>query len=493
MKNLCLLLLFVGLLSACTNKRDQLPPNIIFIMADDLGYGDLGCYGQKKIKTPNIDRLAKEGIQFMQHYSGSTVCAPSRCALLTGMHTGHALIRDNYELGGFRDDDEGGQLPLAADTETIATLLKKAGYATGAIGKWGLGVHDTPGHPNQQGFDHFYGYLCQKQAHNYYPTHLWENTVWDTLDNPYMYPHQRFPEGEDINKPDRYQPYRGKTYAVDRMSQEASDFIKTHQEAPFFLYYPLPLPHLSLQAPEAEVAAYTFEEKPYTGDRGYLPNPYPRATYAAMVSRVDTEVGKVMKLLDKLGLDDNTLIVFTSDNGATRPGSGGADIKFFESNGPLRGHKTDLYEGGIRVPLIAHWPQKIAAGSKSDHISANWDLFPTFCEVANLDIPAGLDGHSFLPSLLQQGEQMQHEHLYWEYHSRGAAQAVRLGKWKGMRRQLQRDAEAPIELYDLATDPSEGANVANQHSDVVEQIRKIMDQEHRPSPITEWNFQAVLK
>lgn len=457
--------------SKCRTSREQ--PNIIFILADDLGYGELGCYGQSKIKTPHLDQMAREGMKFTQHYSGSAVCAPARCTLLTGLHTGHAYIRDNDEMPErgdvWHDPNLEGQRPLPENTVTLATLLKKAGYRTAAIGKWGLGGPDSPGHPNKHGFDLFFGYLCQRVAHNYYPTHLWKNNQKYILEgNEYFFPHQKFPDDLDPHDPEAYQSYRGKVYSVDVMMEEAFRFIKENQSHPFFLYLALPLPHVALQVPEDSLQEYQgrFPETPYLGEKGYLPHPTPRAAYAAMISRLDREVGRVIELLKKLGLEEKTLIIFTSDNGPTY--AGGVDYEFFNSTGPLRGLKGSLYEGGIRVPLLVKWPGKIKPGTVSDHISAFWDFLPTFMEIIGRPTPVKTDGLSMLPTWLGHPErQSKHEYLYWELHGQ---QAVRWGDWKGIRRSPEKE----IELYNLRTDISEAHNIASQHPDIVAQIKKIM-------------------
>ena len=480
------------LMAACGAPRDDgatdAPPNIIYILADDLGYGELGSYGQTKIKTPHLDRLAAEGLRFTQHYSGSPVCAPSRATLMSGKHTGHTLVRDNYELGGFADDEERGQLPLPPGSFTLGRMLQGQGYATAAIGKWGLGGPGSTGVPHEQGFDLFYGYLDQKQAHNYYPTHLWRNAEWDTLRNPYFHPHQRF-EGDDPNDPAAYDSYKGVDYAGDLMADEALQFIRDHQDRPFFLYLPHPVPHLALQVPDEELAQYEglFDESPYLGDKGYLPHIRPQSAYAAMITRMDAYVGRVLDLLDELDLTDNTLVMFSSDNGPTYVG--GVNTDLFESAGPLRGGKGEVYEGGIRVPMIARWPGRVAPGTVTDHVSAFWDVVPTLGDLAGATPPADIDGVSFLPTLLGEGEQAQHDHLYWEYHGRSwnGAQAVRLGNWKGVRLGGHDDANAPIELYDLNIDIGETNDVASEQRDVVALIQAIMDS-RTPSEIERWNF-----
>ncbi len=480
-----LIVALIILQPGCNSAERADRPNVIYILADDLGYGELGSYGQTKIRTPNLDRLAREGMRFTQHYSGSPVCAPSRATLLTGLHTGRTLVRDNYELGGFLDEEERGQLPLKPGTVTVGTLLQDHGYATAIIGKWGLGGPESTGIPTEQGFDFFYGYLDQKQAHNYYPTHLWRNTEWDTLRNEYFHPHQRIDdEPEEIAAYDRF---KGTDYAPDLMTSEALGFINDHRDDPFFLYLAYPIPHVALQVPDESLDGYDFEETAYLGQRGYLPHPRPRAAYAAMVSRMDAYVGQVLELLRELDLERKTLVIFSSDNGPTF--NGGTDSGFFQSAGPLRGLKTEVYEGGIRVPMIARWPGHIAGGSTTDLVSAFWDVLPTIAEATGFKPPEGLDGISFLPTLLgQAASQQNHNHLYWEYHGRwDGAQAVRMGRWKGIRLGGHSDPRALVELYDLEVDVGEQANVAHDYPEVVKQIREIMSS-RAPSEIEEWNF-----
>jgi arylsulfatase A-like enzyme len=454
-------------------KKNQPPPNIIYILADDLGYGELGSYGQKKIKTPNIDRLAAQGMRFTQHYSGSPVCAPSRCVLLTGKHTGHATIRDNDEMPErgdvWHDPALEGNRPLPPGTTTVGTILQKSGYTTGAVGKWGLGGPANSGEPNKQGFDFWYGHLCQRLAHNYYPTHLWKNGEKDFLEgNEYFFPHQRFPEDKDPLDEASYDEYKGKTYAMDRMAQEALNFIAQNKDKPFFLYLPFPVPHMALQVPNDSLQEYrgAFPDTPYLGDKGYLPHPAPRAAYAAMITRMDREIGRILTLLDKLGISGNTVVMFSSDNGPTF--NGGTDSVFFQSAGPLRGLKTMLYEGGIRVPMIARWPGKIKPGSETDHISAFWDVLPTITDIVGCESPDDVDGISFLPTLLgEKKEQKKHEYLYWEY---AGKQAVRMGKWKAYRPEI----EQRLELYDLENDIGEEMDLASRYPEITAKIEEIL-------------------
>lgn len=462
-------------------------PNIILIMADDLGYGELGAYGQRQIRTPRLDRMAAEGIRLTQFYSGSPVCAPARATLLTGRHTGHAYVRDNQELGGFSDADERGQVALPPDTPTMARGLAALGYTTAAVGKWGLGGPGSTGVPTRQGFDLFFGYLDQKQAHNYYPTHLWRNEERYPLRNEYFSPHQTL-QG-DPNDPAAYRKYTGTDYSIDVMTREATAFLRANKDRRFFLYVAPPLPHLALQVPEAALKEYggAFPETPYTGDKRYLPSRTPRAAYAAMITYLDAQVGTLLDTVREAGLDDRTLVVFTSDNGATFD-IGGAPTAFFKSNGALRGHKTQLYEGGIRVPMIARWPGRIRPGTTSAHVAANWDLWATFADLAGAPPPQGTDGISLLPVLLGRPAPPEHEALYWEYHSQGGAQAVRLGRWKGVRNKVTHNPGAPLELYDLEKDPAETTDVAAVHPDVVRRVTAIMRASHTPPALEQWKF-----
>jgi arylsulfatase len=440
-------------------------PNIIFILADDLGWAELGCYGQTKIRTPNIDRIAAEGIRFTQHYAGSPVCAPSRCVLLTGLHAGHALVRDNRENGGWGPDQPEGQLELTASTITVGHLLQRAGYTTGAIGKWGLGGPGSTGEPNRQGFDHWYGYLCQRVAHNHYPTHLWRDRRRENLDG------------------NTWGNLTGRQYAPDLMADDALRFIKENRDRPFFLYFATPVPHLAIQVPDDSLAEYkgVWPDPPYEGGKGYLPHPAPRAGYAAMITRMDRDVGRILALLTQLDLDDDTIVMFSSDNGATYD-IGGADSPFFESAGPLRGRKGSVWEGGIRAPLVARWPSRIAPGRVTDHVSAFWDLLPTLMDLARAETPEGLDGISYTPTLLGDGVQRRHEYLYWEFPSKGYSgqQAVRLGDWKGVRRRMHKGNTA-IALFNLAEDIGEQHDVAAEHPEIVARIDRIMREAHTPS------------
>lgn len=467
-------------------QEQKIKPNIIYIYADDLGYGELGSYGQTKIKTPNLDRMAKEGMRFTQHYSGAPVCAPSRSILMTGKHAGHSYIRGNYELGGFADSLEGGQMPLHEGAYTIAKMLKEKGYQTGLVGKWGMGVTGTTGSPLNHGFDYYYGVLDQKQAHNFYPTHLWENDKWDALNNPVFSVHGKI-DPKTATDAD-FEKFRGKDYAPAKFTQKALSFIESNKKQAFFLYLPYTLPHLALQAPEEYVKKYKgqFDEKPYYGEHGYAPNKYPLSTYAAMITYLDDQVGLIMERIKKLGLDENTIIMFSSDNGASF--SAGVDTKFFNSVSGLRGLKMELYEGGIRVPFIARWPNHIKANTVSNHVSVQFDIMPTLAELTGSTIK-GTDGKSMLPELLgQSASQKKHEFLYFEYPENGGQLAVRIGNWKGVKMNVRKNPKGKWELYDLAADNYERNNLAEKYPEIIEKMNAIVKREHIHPHILEWEF-----
>lgn len=467
---------------SCKKQQDEIPPNIILIMADDLGYNELGCYGQQIIQTPYIDRLAEEGMRFTQFYSGSPVCAPSRCVLLTGLHSGHSYVRDNYELGGYTDETEGGQLPLPAGTITLGSLMKSKGYKTAVIGKWGLGGPDSEGIPTKQGFDYFYGYLCQKQAHNYYPSHLWENEKWDTLNNEFFMAHQKL--SGDPEDPTSFDSFMATDYAPDKMMEKATDFIRNNKDTSFFLYLPVVVPHLALQVPEDEPSLERYRElipdTPYIGNKGYLPHPTPRAAYAAMITRMDRNIGRIMELLKENGLAENTLVLFTSDNGPTYGGIGGSDTDYFESNNPFKGLKGSVYEGGLRVPFIAWWPGRIAPQSVSDHIASFQDLLPTFNEIYNPSEPVSSDGISLWPAFSSEPGP-EHPYLYWEFPAYGGQLAIRAGKWKLVGRSLKKDPNSPFELYNLEIDESEKTNLADEFPEVLAEMEKLIPEARNQS------------
>lgn len=453
------------------NNGQPTKPNIVYILADDLGYGDLSCYGQKRFKTPNIDQLAKNGMLFTQHYAGCTVCAPSRSSLMTGLNTGHTPIRGNK---GWVPE---GQHPIPASTFTLAKMLKEAGYVTGAFGKWGLGFIGTEGDPNRQGFDEFFGYNCQSLAHNYYPEYLWHNNQKLIL------------EGNTGDQMKIYAPHLIHTQAL--LFIEKNNPKKTGK--PFFMFYPNVIPHAELLLPEENMKEFRGKfqpEKSFKGEEpgaanfrtgGYGTQPESHAAFAAMVTLLDKQVGEVVAKLKELGLSENTIIIFTSDNGPHL--EGGADPDYFDSNGPLKGYKRDLYEGGIRVPMIACWPNVIKAGSQTDHVSAFWDVMPTLAETADIQAPKNLDGISFLPSLSGKGKQVQHESLYWEFHEQKGRQALRKGDWKLIRYNVLTQNNTTTELYNLKTDLGEEKNVADQNSKIVKEMMEILNRSRIPSEV----------
>lgn len=449
-------------LASCQNKpaekEESTPPNIVYILADDLGYGDLGCYGQEKFETPNIDKLAAEGMRFTSHYAGCTVCAPSRSSLMTGQTTGFTPIRGNV---GTKPE---GQIPLPAEAYTVAELLQDKGYVTGAFGKWGLGFIETEGDPNKQGFDQFYGYNCQTLAHNYFPDHLWNN-------------HTKVELTKNVN--DEYVEY-----APDLIHAEALKFLEDNKDTSFFLFYPSVIPHAELLLPEEDLAEFrgkyepekTYEGADYGHPRfrkgGYGSQDECHAAFAAMVTVLDKQVGELMAKLKELGLDENTLVIFSSDNGPHI--EGGADPDYFNSNGPYKGYKRDLYEGGIREPMIARWTGKIEAGSTTDHVSAFWDVMPTVAELVGAEKPANIQGISFLPTLMNKAGQGKHSYLYWEFHENGGRQAIRQGDWKYISYNVANPAEQTHELYDLSSDPGEEHNLADEYPEMVEEMQQIL-------------------
>jgi arylsulfatase A-like enzyme len=446
-------------------------PNIIYILADDLGYGDLSCYGQKKFKTPNIDKLASKGLLFTQHYSGSTVCAPSRSTLLTGMHTGHTVIRGNKEV---RPE---GQHPMPDNTFTLAEVLKKAGYTTGVFGKWGLGFPGSSGDPTNQGFDTFFGFNCQRLGHNYYPRHLWHNK-------------------DSVLLKENYGTKKG-IYAPNLIHNKTLQFIEHNKSNPFFLYVASIIPHAELVAPENILKKYRekyLPEKEYKGldsgpnyrKGGYESQDESHAAFVAMIDILDTQVGEIMNKVEEAGVADNTIIIFTSDNGPHT--EGGADPVYFDSNGPLKGYKRDLYEGGIRVPMIVSWPGKTIPNSKTNHISAFWDIFPTFTDIVGAENPKNLDGISLLPTILgDENNQIKHDYLYWEFHKKGGRQAIRKGPWKAVKYDVFKNPDTPFKLYNLTEDIGETNNVANQHPDILAEMEKILKEARIPSSVYTFN------
>ena len=499
-----LLLLLAIAFTGCNHANQQVKPNIIYILADDLGYGELGAYGQELIETPNIDKLASEGMRFTQHYTGAPVCAPARCILLTGQHGGHAYIRGNDEMRENGDvwdfkkviDDPRleGQRPLPAGTTTLGTILQEAGYKTACIGKWGLGGPLTEGAPNNQGFDFFFGYNCQRQAHTYTPVHLWKNDQKVLLDNELIIPGTKLDSLADPYDPKSYSAYQQPELATHLMIEEALGFIEENKSAPFFLYYASPLPHVPLQAPENWVRYYQEKigsEDPYLGQKGYFPNFSPNATYAAMISHLDDQVGLLVEKLKEEGLYENTIILFSSDNGPTY--AGGVDPLYFKSAEPFRGEygrgKGFVYEGGIRVPLITVWPGRVEPGSRSDHISAFYDVLPTLVEVAGANSLQETDGLSFLPTLVGQ-PQKAHEYLFWEYPEYGGQQAIRMGHWKGIRMDIKKGNLA-IELYNLEDDPLESSNIAENHPEIIAKFETIFRKEHQTPVVSTFLMPAL--
>jgi len=457
------------LLSSCANNQttgdneiDQ-KPNIIYIMADDLGYGDIGVYGSEHIKTPNIDKMAEKGMMFTRHYAGSPVCAPSRCVLMTGKHTGNAIIRGNMQT------EPSGQLALPNEEVTVAELMKDAGYTTAMIGKWGLGVQNTEGVPDEQGFDYYYGYLDQVLAHNYYPEYLIRNGESELLPNEVKYLdttawHKGLGSYSTVQE----------VYSNDLFTQDAIKYIGENADTSFFLYLPYTIPHNNGEAPAGEK-----QEVPDLGIYADKDWPDESEAYAAMITRLDEAVGLIMEKLEEKNIADNTLIIFTSDNGPMQE-ENHLFARFHNSNGNLRGAKRDLYEGGIRVPFLAVWPGKVKAGSTSGHISAFWDFLPTMCDIAGISIPEYTDGISMLPALTGQ-EQPKHDYLYWEFPEKGYQQAVLKGDWKAVRTDIQENPNTPFELYNLATDESESNNVAEEYPEVVEELARIANEAHSVS------------
>ena len=448
-----------GAVAGCGHQGPQTdtPPNIIYILADDLGYGDLGCYGQTLIKTPHIDRLAAEGMRFTRHYAGCTVSAPSRSSLVTGLHTGHTPIRGNKE------HLPEGQYPQPGHTYTIGKMLQAGGYTTGCFGKWGLGYPASEGAPENQGFDEFFGFNCQRIAHNYYPYYLWHNndTVW-----------LKGNEGFQTNE-----------YAPDLIHSEAMKFIRNNKNKPFFAFLTYILPHAELVSPADSIMAMyhdVFPETPFQGvdsgpqykNGGYGSTPHPKADFAAMVTRLDAYVGEIMAELKESGLDKNTIVMFSSDNGPHR--EGGADPDFFRSYGPLRGVKRDLYEGGIRVPMIAWYPAKIKAGATAEHISAFWDVMPTLAELTGTKAAENTDGISFLPTLTGKSKQQKHAYLYWEFHEQGGKIALNKGDWKAIWLNVNNPERTTVELYDLSKDTHEDNNIAASHPEIIAEMEQLM-------------------
>ncbi len=454
-------------------------PNIVLVMADDLGYRELGSYGQKIIRTPHLDRMAKEGMRFTQFYTGAPVCAPARCNLMTGFHGGHAYIRNNGEMKNSRREVDGmtiygGQTPLRDSDVTIAELLKAKGYATGCFGKWGLGAGGSTGDPLKQGFDTFYGFNCQRHAHNLYPKYLDRDGKPEIL------------EGNTRG-------LTGEKYGPQMVADEMLKFIEKNHDKPFFVYYPTVIPHLALQAPQEDIDAYLgkWEETPYKGG-AYLPHPTPRACYAAMITFMDEQMGRLFALLKEKGVDENTIVLFTSDNGATYLKQ--VDYEFFDSVGELRGLKGSIYEGGIREPFIARWPGKIPADTVSDHVGAHYDVLATIADITGVKAPANTDGISILPELLGKSKQQKkHEFLFWDFAGYGGQIAVRIGDWKGLKRSVAKKPNAPLELYNLKDDLSEEHNVAEDNPKIVKRMEQIIREQRVEPELKKFRFGNYAK
>lgn len=458
-------------------------PNIVFILADDLGYGELGSYGQEKIKTPHIDNLAKEGMRFTRHYTGAPVCAPARCVLMTGLHLGHAEIRNNGDSKNGRKFP--GQWPITAEAVTIAEVLKSAGYTTGGFGKWGLGPTDSSGSPMKQGFDRFYGYNCQRNAHSFYPPFLDDDDGIETINKNPIPGHKRQPEGEV-----KADTYRAETYAPDRILAEALEFIDDHKDKPFFLYLPFVEPHVAMQPPQSNIDQYPEEwdqEKgPYRGQNGYLPHPRPRAGYAAMISDLDDHVGSILERLKKYKLDDNTLVIFTSDNGTTHPGRdpkfhiGGVDATFFNSSAGLKGWKGSVNEGGIRIPAIVRWPGKVKAGSTTNAPSYFPDWFPTLCAAAGAKTPGNLDGTDLTPALTG-GKFVRSKPMLWEFHGYLGQLALIDYPWKIVLQNAKTKNPGSWQLYNIEKDPGEANNLAAEQSKLLRRMVEAFKKDRAPN------------
>ncbi|MEM8944240.1 MAG: arylsulfatase [Planctomycetota bacterium] len=463
-------------------SADARKPNVVVIIADDLGYRELGCFGQQLIRTPHLDGLAQQGMRLTQHYSGNAVCAPSRCVLMTGKHPGHATIRNN------KSTPPEGQWPIPLADVTIAELFQQHGYVTGAFGKWGLGGPTSTGRPLKQGFDRFFGYNCQAIAHSYYPNYLWNDEQKLMLDNrPPIPGHKGLAKSADPADPRSYDEFKGTDYAPDRINQQALEFVSKNKDRPFFLYYPTIIPHIALHVPDEELEQYHelgWNDPPFTRSdgQGYTPHFTPRAAYAGMITRMDRYVGKLLDLLDRLGLTDDTIVVFSSDNGTSHVRRE-VDYKFFHSVGELRGLKGSLYEGGVRVPAIVRWPGHIQPGTTGDRVSGFEDWLPTLLELvgSEMAIPSDIDGVSLAPTLLGK-DQAPREYLYREFAGYGGQQSIRVGDWKAVRQKLAR-GRTNVELYNLATDIAEKNNVADQHPEIVAKLAEMMAAARTPSEL----------
>ena len=496
------LLFFLLFISSCTFSQNENKPNIILFFYDDLGYGELGAYGQKIIQTYNIDKLANNALKFTNFYSGSPVCAPSRSILLTGLHGGHTKIRGNHEYGSRGDvwdyykmsDDPNleGQYPIGKGELIFPKLLKDIGYNNAMVGKWGLGPPNSNSIPTEMGFDYFYGYNCQRMAHNLYPPHLWENDKRDILDNDVISPKLKLEPGQDPYDDKNYEVFNQNDYAPDKMHLKAQEFIENNKDNPFFLYYASPIPHAPLQAPQYLIDKYRKiigEEEPYLGNVGYFPTRYPRATYAAMIEYIDIQVGEIVEQLKRLKIYDNTIIMITSDNGPTY--AGGVDFDYFNSTGIFQNDpkrmKGYTYEGGVRVPMIVSWPEKIKRGRVIDDISISYDIFPTICEAAGVEDIYDIDGISLLDIMTYESQSLDREYVYWEFPSYGGQQAARMGDYKAILKDIKK-GNNKIELYNLSVDLKEQNDISSEYTEIVSRFEGIFKKEHVKSDIDRFHL-----
>ena len=490
---------FIFLLISSCNLSQNEKPNIILFFYDDLGYGELGVYGQKIIETKNIDKLANNGLKFTNFYSGSPVCAPSRSILLTGLHGGHTKIRGNHEYGSrgdvwdynkmSEDPNLEGQYPIGKSELIFPKLLKGAGYTNGMVGKWGLGPPNSTSIPTEMGFSYFYGYNCQRMAHNLYPPHLWENDKRDFLDNKVVSPRLKLQDGQDPYDESNYKVFNQNDYAPDKMHVKAQEFIENNYDNPFFLYYASPIPHAPLQAPKYLVDKYRNiigEEDPYLGDKGYFPTRYPRATYAAMIEYIDIQVGEIVDQLKRLNIYDNTIILITSDNGPTY--AGGVDFEYFNSTGLFQNDpkrmKGYTYEGGVRVPFIVSWPNKIKNKRVIDEVSISYDIFPTISELSGVNelYNYSTDGVSLVDIFTDKKKSLERDYIYWEFPSYGGQQAARMGHYKAILKDIKK-GNRKIELFDLSLDLKEQNDISSEYPEVVRNFENIFKKEHIKSEI----------
>ena len=496
------LLFFLLFFSSCSLSQNENKPNIILFFYDDLGYGELGAYGQKIIQTKNIDNLSNNGLKFTNFYSGSPVCAPSRSILLTGLHGGHTKIRGNHEYGSRGDvwdyykmsDDPNleGQYPIGNGELIFPKLLKDVGYSNAMVGKWGLGPPNSNSIPTEMGFDYFYGYNCQRMAHNLYPPHLWENDKRDILDNKVISPKLKLQPGQDPDEDENYEVFNQNDYAPDEMHIKAQEFIENNKDNPFFLYYASPIPHAPLQAPQYLIDKYRKiigDEEPYLGNVGYFPTRYPRATYAAMIEYIDIQVGEIVKQLKRLKIYDNTIIMITSDNGPTY--AGGVDFDYFNSTGIFQNDSKRMkgytYEGGVRVPMIVSGPERIKNGGVIDDISISYDIFPTICEAAGVDDDYDIDGISLLDIMTDESQSLDREYVYWEFPSYGGQQAARMGDYKAILKDIKK-GNKKIELYNLSIDLKEQNDISSEYTEIVSRFEGIFKKEHVKSDIDRFHL-----